>query len=372
MAELRKIIHIDMDAFFASVEQRDFPELRGKPIAIGRAEMREVVSTASYEARQFGVRSAMPSLKALKLCPQLIFVPGRMSVYKAVSRQIREIFHRYTDLVEPLSIDEAFLDVTENKQGVPVATELAKLIKEDIWNELHLTASAGISYNKFLAKLASDMRKPDGICTIHPSRAQAVIDKLPVESFWGVGKATASKMKRLGILSGADLRSSDLALLIRHFGKMGLLYHQFAQGIDNRPVDPTRVRKSVGCEQTYPVDVSDEDLQVRELPLLSQELVRRLQRSGFRGNTLTLKLKFPDFTQRTCSITVPETLLTVEDILPLAQQLALQFASRFETSAQRYRLVGLSVSHPIDENDDEWEQLWLDLQFHDDLTQLGK
>ena len=247
---LRKIIHIDMDAFYASIEQRDNPELRGKPIAVGREEERGVVAAASYEARKFGVRSAMASTRARKLCPELIFVPGRMEVYKKVSEQIRDIFAEYTDLIEPLSIDEAFLDVTENKKGMELAVDIAKEIKRRIREELHLVASAGVSYNKFLAKVASDYRKPDGLCTIHPDQAQDFIDHLPVEAFWGVGKVTAKKMHELFIHTGKDLRACSLEMLTHYFGKAGQLYHDFARGIDERPVEVIRIRKSLGCEHT--------------------------------------------------------------------------------------------------------------------------
>lgn len=246
----RKIIHIDMDAFYASVEQRDHPELRGKPIAVGHAENRGVVAAASYEARKFGVRSAMSSQKAKKLCPQLIFVEGRMEVYKSVSAQIHEIFHDYTDLIEPISLDEAFLDVTENKKGIPLAVDIAKEIKQRIRQELHLVASAGVSYNKFLAKIASDYRKPDGLCTIHPDQADEFIRRLPIEAFWGVGPITAKKMHTLGIYNGDTLRKCSLEMLQRQFGKNGLIYFNFARGMDDRPVEAVRIRKSIGCEHT--------------------------------------------------------------------------------------------------------------------------
>lgn len=281
----RKIIHVDMDAFYASIEQRDHPEYRGKPIAVGRAEMRGVVAAASYEARRFGVRSAMPSMKAMKLCPKLIFTRNRMDVYKAVSAQIREIFHRYTDLVEPLSLDEAFLDVTENKPGIPLAVEIARRIKREIRQELRLTASAGVSYNKFLAKIASDYRKPDGLFTIHPSRAAEFIARLPIESFWGVGQATAARMHALSITNGAQLRERDQEFLVRHFGKIGVLFYNFARGIDERPVESSRIRKSVGCEQTYREDVTKAQALENSLPVLAEELAGRLARAGFRGNT---------------------------------------------------------------------------------------
>ena len=243
----RKIIHIDMDAFYASVEQRDHPELRGKAIAVGHAEERGVVAAASYEARKYGVRSAMSSLKAKQLCPHIVFVPGRMHIYKEVSAQIHAIFHDYTDLIEPLSLDEAFLDVTQNKKGILLAVDIAKEIKQRIREELNLVASAGVSYNKFLAKVASDYRKPDGLCTIHPDQALEFIGNLSIESFWGVGKVTAQKMHTLGIHRGKELQQCTLEMLTRHFGKAGQLYYQFARGIDLRPVQPERIRKSVGC-----------------------------------------------------------------------------------------------------------------------------
>ena len=233
----RKILHIDMDAFYASVEQRDNPELRGKPLAVGHAEERGVVAAASYEARRYGVHSAMSSQKAKRLCPQLIFVHGRMDVYKAVSRQIHEIFHEYTDIIEPLSLDEAFLDVTENKKGISLAVDIAKEIKQKIREQLNLVASAGVSYNKFLAKIASDYRKPDGLCTIHPEQALDFIARLPIESFWGVGPVTAKKMHLLGIRNGFQLRKCSLEMLTAHFGKVGALYYECARGIDERPVE---------------------------------------------------------------------------------------------------------------------------------------
>ena len=241
---LRKIIHIDMDAFYASVEQRDFPQYRGKPLAVGNPDRRGVVAAASYEARKFGVRSAMSSLKAKKLCPELIFTPGRMQVYKSVSNQIHTIFREYTDLIEPLSLDEAFLDVTDNKKNMSLAIEIAQEIKQRIFSETGLYASAGVSYNKFLAKIASDYRKPNGLCTIHPTRAIEFIERLPIESFWGIGQVTAEKMHALGIHSGKELRDCTLSFLIQHFGRYGSVYYNFARGIDNRPVETDWIRKS--------------------------------------------------------------------------------------------------------------------------------
>ncbi len=358
-AVLRKIIHIDMDAFYASVEQRDHPELRGKPLAVGGTERRGVVAAASYEARRYGVRSAMASQKAKRLCPDLIFVPGRMEVYKSVSRQIHEIFHDYTDIIEPISLDEAFLDVTDNKRGIALAVEIAREIKRRIRENLGLVASAGISYNKFLAKIASDYRKPDGLCTIHPSQALDFIAHLPIESFWGVGPVTARKMHALGIHDGARLRECSLETLTRQFGKAGTLYHEFARGIDNRPVEAIRIRKSVGCEHTLEKDISRKSSVIIELYHVTTELVGRLERSGFRGNTLTLKIRFHDFSQITRSLSRPEELTTLERILPLAKELL----KEVEYAERPIRLIGLSVSNPVREEPHErgrWEQLSLD------------
>lgn len=351
----RKIIHIDMDAFYASVEQRDNPELRGKPLAVGHAEERGVVAAASYEARRFGVRSAMSSQKAKRLCPQLIFVPGRMEVYKSVSRQIHEIFHEYTDLIEPLSLDEAFLDVTENKPGISLAVDIAKEIKQKIRERLNLVASAGVSYNKFLAKIASDYRKPDGLCTIHPAQALEFVAHLPIESFWGVGPVTAKKMHSLGIHNGEQLRASSLATLTREFGKVGAIYYDFARGIDLRPVEAVRIRKSIGCEHTLEKDINRRSSVIIELYHTAVELVGRLERKSFRGNTLTLKIKFHDFTQITRSITRPQELTSLDVILPLAKQLL----KEVDYEHRPIRLIGLSVSNPREEWEEKgvWEQL---------------
>lgn len=355
----RKIIHIDMDAFYASVEQRDHPELRGKAIAVGHSEERGVVAAASYEARKYGVRSAMSSLKAKQLCPHLIFVPGRMSVYKEVSAQIHAIFHDYTDLIEPLSLDEAFLDVTHNKKNIPLAVDIAKEIKLRIHEELNLVASAGISYNKFLAKVASDYRKPDGLCTIHPDQAQEFIDRLPIEAFWGVGKVTAKKMHTLGIHRGKELRQCTLEMLTRIFGKAGHIYYNFARGIDLRPVEAERIRKSVGCEHTLDKDITSQSSVIIELYHVATELVERLKRNGFSGNTLTLKIKFYDFKQITRSLTQEKELNRLEDILPLAKQLL----KEVDYAIRPIRLIGLTVSNPKEEQEEEhgvWKQLELE------------
>lgn len=352
----RKIIHIDMDAFYASVEQRDNPELRGKPLAVGHSEERGVVAAASYEARRFGVRSAMSSQKAKRLCPQLIFVPGRMEVYKSVSRQIHEIFHRFTDIIEPLSLDEAFLDVTENKPGIPLAVDIAREIKRQIREELNLVASAGISYNKFLAKIASDYRKPDGLCTIHPDQALEFISRLPIEDFWGVGPVTAKKMHTLGIHNGEQLRACSQAMLKREFGKVGSVYYDFARGVDMRPVEAVRIRKSIGCEHTLEKDINRRSSVIIELYHTAVELVERLEQKGFRGNTLTLKIKFHDFTQITRSITQSRELTTLDVILPLAKELL----KEVDYEHHPIRLIGLSVSNPREENEERgrvWKQL---------------
>lgn len=360
----RKIIHIDMDAFYASVEQRDNPELRGKPIAVGHAEKRGVVAAASYEARKYGVRSAMSSLKAKQLCPQLIFVPGRRNVYKEVSEQVHEIFHRYTDIIEPLSLDEAFLDVTHNKLDIPLAVDIAKEIKRSIREELHLVASAGVSYNKFLAKVASDYRKPDGLCTIHPDQAYDFIAQLPIEAFWGVGPVTAQKMHALGIHKGYDLQKCPLDMLVRQFGKAGQLYYDFARGIDLRPVETEYIRKSVGCECTLDKDITKPSSVIIELYHVAVELVERLKRNSFSGNTLTLKIKFYDFTQITRSLTQEKELHALDDILPLAKRLL----KEVDYSIRPIRLIGLTVSNPKEEQEDSnkphelWKQLELEFK----------
>jgi DNA polymerase-4 len=355
MMNERKIIHIDMDAFYASVEQRDNPVLRGKPIAVGYAEERGVVAAASYEARRFGVRSAMSSLKAKRLCPQLIFIPGRMEVYKSVSCQIHEIFHEYTDIIEPISLDEAFLDVTENKPCIPLAVDIAKEIKQKVRERLNLVASAGISYNKFLAKIASDYRKPDGLCTIHPAQALDFVARLPIESFWGVGPVTAKKMHSLGIHNGEQLRMQSLEMLTREFGKVGTIYYDFARGIDSRPVEAVRIRKSVGCEHTLEKDISKRSSVIIELYHIVVELVNRLEHIGFHGNTLTLKIKFHDFSQITRSITQGRELMSIDVILPLSKQLL----QEVDYEHRPIRLIGISVSNPREESEEKgvWEQL---------------
>lgn len=364
--EERKIIHIDMDAFFASVEQRDRPELRGIPLAVGYDGPRGVVATASYEARCYGVRSAMSMAKAKRLCPQLTVVPGNHARYKEVSNQVHDIMHDYTDLIEPISLDEAFLDVTENKPGIPLAVDIAREIRQRIRDELHLTASAGISYNKLLAKIASDWRKPDGLTTIHPDRALDFIAQLKVEKLWGVGPRTAERMHYMGIFTGGDLRKVPLQRLTQVFGKMGRMYYDFARGIDLRPVETEWVRKSVGCERTFLEDIYKPSIVLIELYHAVEELVRRIAKSDFEGHTLTLKVKYSDFTQITRSLTVQPVLTTKDDLLPVAKRL---LGEVMYSADHPIRLLGLSVSNPTLEamsHKVEWIEGYL--EFEDEET----
>ncbi|MEZ0540934.1 DNA polymerase IV [Fibrella arboris] len=297
----RKIIHVDMDAFYASVEQRDNPDWRGKPIAVGGSRERGVVAAASYEARVFGVRSAMPSSTARRKCPELIFVKPRFEVYKAVSQQIRAVFAEYTPLIEPLSLDEAYLDVTENLKQMASATQIAQQIKTSIKEATGLTASAGVSYNKFLAKLASDYRKPDGLFVIKPNQGLSFVETLTVGQFHGIGPATAAKMNQLGIATGLDLRRQTEAFLVRHFGKAGHFYHAIANAIDDRPVRPDRERKSIGSETTFSTDLSEWPDLVEGLQGPIGDLWQDCQRLKTIGRTLTLKVKYADFQQITRS-----------------------------------------------------------------------
>ena len=344
-----------MDQFFAAVEQRDNPELRGKPIAVGHDAERGVVSTASYEARRFGVHSAQSIQVAKRLCPQLIIVEPHFQKYKAVSAQLHEIFHDYTDLIEPISLDEAFLDVTEIKTMVSTnrpmvstnsqrmwAMDIAREIKQRIRETTGLTASAGVSYCKFLAKVASDWRKPDGLTVIHPDRALDFISQLKIEKIWGVGQKTAEKMHRMGIFTGLDLRNTSLSRLTQEFGKMGQVFYDFSRGIDNRPVISEWERKSVSCEQTFESDINENAAVTIHLYHTVLELVRRIEKNDFEGRTLTLKVKFRDFQQITRSITVDHVLRTKDEILPLAKQLMQQV----EFHSHPIRLLGLGVSNP--------------------------
>lgn len=339
----RKIIHIDMDAFYASIEQRDNPEYRNKAIAVGGSPEGRggVVATASYEARKFGVRSAMASKKAKQLCKDLIFVRPRFEVYKHVSVQIREIFKRYTDIIEPLSLDEAFLDVTEDKQGIGSAIEIAKLIRQAIKDELQLTASAGVSVNKFIAKIASDLNKPDGLSFIGPSKIKTFIEKLPVEKFFGVGRVTAEKMKRMGLHTGADLKKLPEAEMIKRFGKPGKFYYKIVRGIDDRPVQPDRQPKSIGAEDTFRYDLTALDEMSRELESIADAVYTRLKRYNLKGRTITLKIKYHDFQLATRSQSFTSAVGDFETILETAVSL---LAATIQEN-DKVRLLGISVSN---------------------------
>lgn len=342
---MRKIIHIDMDAFFASVEQRDHPEYQGKPIAVGFDGPRGVVSTASYEARRYGVHSAMSIMMAKKMCPDLLIVGSNFKKYKQVSNQVYAIFHEYTDLIEPISIDEAFLDVTSNIKSMDLAVDVAKDIRQRINETLGLTASAGVSYNRLLAKIASDFKKPDGLCVVHPDVALDFIGRLPVGNLWGIGHRTAERMHQMGVFNVEQLRQITRNHLVEIFGKVGNIYYEYARGIDNRPVVPQHVRKSIGCEQTYLQDISLKSVVLIELYHLVIELVRRIEKVEFEGSTLTLKVKYSNFDQTVKSMTTAECLKTKEQILPMAKQLLNQVSY---SSDHAIRLIGLSVSnsHP--------------------------
>jgi DNA polymerase IV len=336
----RKIIHIDMDAFYASVEQRDNPELRGKPVAVGGSRERGVVAAASYEARKFCVRSAMPSITAKRQCPDLIFVKPRFDAYKAVSLQIREIFAEYTDIIEPLSLDEAYLDVTENLKGIAAATEIATEIRAKIRAETSLTASAGVSYNKFLAKLASDHRKPDGLFVITPKMGPAFVEDLPVGKFHGIGPATTAKMNKLGIQTGRDLRTQSMAFLQEHFGKAGAFYYWIARGIDDRPVHANRVRKSVGAENTFAVDLFTFEAARDELWPIIDKVWRYCERTGTRGRTVTLKIKYTDFHQITRSQSLPGVIEERKVLKEISTEL---LRAQFPVT-KGIRLLGISIS----------------------------
>lgn len=340
---IRKIIHVDMDAFFASVEQLDHAHLRGKPVAVGGSKERGVVAAASYEARRFGVHSAMPSARAYQLCPSIIFVRPRFERYKEISNQIREIFYQYTDLVEPLSLDEAFLDVSENLKGMPSATMIAKEIKREIKENLHLTASAGISVNKFLAKIASDYQKPDGLTLIGPEKVHEFLLQLPVKKFFGVGKVTAKKMDQLGIYHGSDLIQWSKEALTLKFGKAGSYYYHMVRGLDDRPVNPHRSRKSLGAERTFGNDLSDlEDMKVA-LKKIIQEVCKRLEKTDKKGKSLTLKVKFNDFRQITRSITLDSVFTSFDMIVDYTTQLLNHI--KWNEYPPHVRLLGVTISN---------------------------
>ncbi|TCI85896.1 DNA polymerase IV [Tenacibaculum sp. M341] len=351
----RKIIHVDMDAFYASVEQLDNPELLGKAVAVGGSSVRGVVSAASYEARKYGVRSAMSGVLARKKCPHLIFVKPRFYRYKEISAKIRAIFYDYTDLVEPLSLDEAYLDVTENKKGNPSASLIAKEIRDRIWNELSLRASAGISINKFLAKVASDINKPNGQKTIKPDEVISFLEELPITKFYGVGKVTAAKMHNNGIFKGFDLKQRTLENLVALFGKSGNHYYNIVRGIHRSEVKPNRIRKSIAAERTFSENLSSEVFMLEKLEAIAEELEKRMQKTDAKGKTITLKIKYSDFTQQTRSKTTSNFMHLKKDFFPIIKELLFQ-----EKLKNSVRLLGISFSNL---NTETKEPVWVQLQF---------
>ena len=337
-----------MDAFFASIEQRDNDSLRGKPVAVGYSGSRGVVSAASYEARRFGVKSAMSSKVAIQKCPHLIFVPSRFEIYKAVSKQIMAIFHDYTHLVEPLSLDEAFLDVTENFKNIPSATQIAEEIRERIYEETLLTASAGVSFNKFLAKTASNINKPNGLFVIKPQQAEAFVEQMPIELFFGIGKVTAKKMHQMGIKTGLDLKMRSEAELTSIFGKAGYIYHQNARSVDDREVNPNRTRKSIGSEFTFNRDMDSVEELTSELENIAKDVIDRIKRSSFSGRTIILKVKYADFTTITRSKTLPHPITDFQLLFETGKELMKSIDIR-----PKIRLLGLTIK-TVDTN------LWTD------------
>lgn len=351
-----------MDAFFASIEQRDNPAYQGKPLVVGGGPQGRggVVAAASYEARKFGVRSAMPSKQAVQLCKDLIFVRPRFDVYKGVSRQIRNIFQQYTDLIEPLSLDEAYLDVTHDKQHIGSALEIAELIRKEIKEQLNLTASAGVSINKFVAKIASDINKPDGLTFIGPSKVESFMEKLPVEKFYGVGKVTAQKMKKLGFHYGADLKKLSQDELVNHFGKTGRFFYKIVRGIDDRPVQPHRKAKSVGAEDTFPYDLVTLEEMTVELNKIANTVHERLTKNNQKGRTITLKIKYHDFKQITRSKTFESRINDLDIIIATAKELLIAT----DPESTKIRLLGISLSnfyeHEVSKREDlETDQLKL-------------
>ena len=351
----RKIIHVDMDAFYASVAELDNPELRGKAIAVGGSEERGVVSAASYEARKFGVKSAMSSFLAKQKCPHLIFVKSDFERYKELSVKIRAIFYEYTDLVEPLSLDEAYLDVTENKKGNPSANDIAREIRERIYTETGLRASAGISINKFIAKVASDINKPNGQKTIHPEEVLQFLEELSVNKFYGVGKVTASKMYNLGIFKGKDLKKKPLEELVKSFGKSGTHYYNIVRGIHNSAVKPNRIRKSIAAERTFSENLSSEIFMIERLDKIADELEKRMKKTDTKGKTITLKIKYSDFTQQTRSKTKTNFMQTKKEFFPVVKELLYQ-----DKLVNSVRLLGLSFGNL---NTEEIVPFWVQLQF---------
>lgn len=353
----RKIIHIDMDAFYASVEQRDNKNLRGKPVIVGGSPQgRGVVATCSYEARRFGIHSAMPCKVAYTRCPHAIFVPPRFDVYKDISNQIRSIFRRYTDIIEPLSLDEAYLDVTYNKKNIEYATTIAKQIKSDIYSEIGITSSAGVSYNKFLAKIASDYQKPNGLTVITPDKSQKFIDELPIKKFFGIGKVTGKTLKMMGINNGYDLRGLDLMELESIFKKKGYDMYNFARGIDNRPVQSNRERKSVGAESTFVSNVNfDSDELNEHIKEVVKDVYIRLNSINKIGKTITVKVKYEDFQQVTKRYTLKNPIYEYKDILSNTNVLI----QKINNQQKKIRLIGVTVSNLIDKNKEEYVNISL-------------
>lgn len=362
----RKIIHVDMDAFYASVEQRDHPELRGKPVAVGGSSKRGVVASASYEARQFGVRSAMPSITAQRLCPDLIFVKSRFDVYRKVSRQIRDIFFEYTDLVEPLSLDEAYLDVSNPKKGPLSATIIAEDIRKKIVESTQLTASAGVSFNKFLAKVASDINKPNGIKVILPHEAEAFLNALPIQKFHGIGKVTAEKMHRMGIYKGKDLKPYTEIELVQHFGKVGRHYYRIVRAEDHRPVNPNRIRKSIGAERTYSEDLADIPAMKEKLTYLSGVVHEYMKKSDNFGRTITVKIKSSDFKIITRSKTFNSEIRKLEDLIQISHEIL----ENAKEEIEKVRLLGISISNLEKESQAEGIQLEFDFEKMDAKTDI--
>lgn len=357
---IRKIIHIDMDAFFASVEQRDNPSLRNRPVAVGgNPDSRGVVAAASYEARQFGIHSAMPCSYAYRKCPQAVFVKPRFEAYREVSQQIHAIFAQYTDLIEPLSLDEAYLDVTENKENNPSATRIAQAIRKQIKEKTGLTASAGVSYNKFIAKIASDYNKPDGIKVVLPKEGEAFVAQLAIGKFYGIGRATEGKMRALDIENGAHLKKKPLDFLIQHFGKAGSFYYQIARGIDKREVNSHRIRKSLGSESTFSNDILNRDELLKHLSVLAKEVSKDLLKKNIKGKTITLKVKFSDFVQVTRSKTIEHDINDYDTIYSLCKMLL----TKTDAGQRKVRLLGVSLSSfaELDSNKKIMQQLELDL-----------
>ena len=348
-----------MDAFYASIEQMDNPKLKGKPVAVGINKQRGVVAAASYEARKYGIKSAMPSTLAKQKCRNLIFVTPRFKRYKEISAQIRNIFFDYTDLVEPLSLDEAFLDVTENKKNIPLASDIATEIRERIKNEIGLTSSAGISTNKFIAKVATEINKPNGQKTIHPSQIDGFLEKLPIEKFFGVGKVTAKKMNNLGIYNGTDLKKNTLDTLKSHFGKSGEHFYNIIRNKQNNEVNPNRIRKSIGAEQTFSQDINSESFMLNKLNNIAEELENRLILSNNKGKTVTIKLKYSDFKQHTRSKTVDEYLQTKEDFFPIIRDLLYQ-----EKMTKSVRLLGISITNLYSNNMLDEKKFNIQLKFN--------